>query len=66
MGISFENRRERTVETALENERKLYNEYMRDLGITDDDLRDKAVADVGAGSRMFGAHVLREGLTDTM
>ncbi|MEK7546064.1 MAG: class I SAM-dependent methyltransferase [Patescibacteria group bacterium] len=29
-------------------------------------MRGKAVADVGAGSRMFGAHVLREGLTDRM
>jgi hypothetical protein len=49
---------------ALEAERGLFGEYLENLGLEADDLRDKVVLDVGAGSRMFAAHVLREGLTE--
>ena len=64
MGISFENRRERAVESALESERELYADYMKTLGMKESDLKGKAIVDVGAGSRMFAAHLLREGISD--
>lgn len=47
-------------------ELRVYNSYLRNLGITPDDLRDKHILDVGAERRYFASHVLREKLTDTI
>ena len=43
--------------------RTLYEKYLHNLGILEADLRDKRVLDVGAGSRFFAAHVLKENIT---
>lgn len=50
-----------------EVELERYNVYLKNLGITSDDLRGKSILDVGAGRmRFFATHVLREKLTDNI
>ncbi len=43
--------------------RETYEEYLRHLGMTDGDVRDKdQVLDIGAGARFFASHAIRQGI----
>ncbi len=55
---------ERNYHEGPKAELRIYNSYLKNLGITPDDLRNKRILDVGAERRYFAAHVLRENLTD--
>lgn len=55
---------ERLSAAAIEGERQEYGQYLKNLGISPDDLRGKRILDAGAGERFFAAHLLREEIAD--
>jgi len=48
----------------LDEEQKLFDDFLRDLDVGEKDLASKAVAYIDSRARMFGAHLMRAGLTD--
>lgn len=49
-----------------EFESNLYHEYLEDLGLREDDLKNKKILDVGAGNRMFAGHCIRKGINENV
>lgn len=47
---------------AKEVEEEHYNEYCKDLGLSEADLVGKRILDVGAGARLFASHVIGKGI----
>jgi len=41
---------------------KIFYRYLEDLGLSEKDLKDKKILDVGAGSRAFAGHCIRSGI----
>jgi len=55
----IEANRTELIKEGEKRETALYNEYLEDLGLTEEDLKDKKIVDIGAGTRMFAGHCLR-------
>jgi SAM-dependent methyltransferase len=43
-------------------ESELFHEYLENLGLTESDLKNKRIVDIGAGMRIFAGHCIRTGI----